>query len=317
METVTVVGEVVVDRVVSGQAFIDVPGGSSANVALALTRCGFHVDFRARFGSDYQGQSLKNHATASGVDVTNSIDADEPATVVEVVVDNDGIPAYKFALDGTADWQWTEQELARPLPPGTVAIVAGSLASIADPGFLPMFKWAQNHKGHGVPVFYDPNVRPSAIEEMELSQIARERIVEWVKTAEVVKASDEDLAWFDPARSPQEIAAHFSTLGPRLVVLTAGSQGAFAYRNGKQVGQVGAPAVSVIDTVGAGDTLMAWLVSGYTELNPQERLEEAKILNILSQAVSAAAYTCTRRGCDPIYREQLADFIASPQKLRA
>jgi len=317
VETVTVVGEVVVDRVVSGQAFIDVPGGSSANVALALTRCGFHVDFRARFGSDYQGQSLKNHAIASGVDVTNSIDADEPATVVEVVIDSDGIPAYKFALEGTADWQWTEQELAKPLPPRTVAIVTGSLASIADPGFLPMFNWAQRHKADGVPVFYDPNIRSSAIEELDLSQVARERILEWIKTAEVVKASDEDLRWFDPGRSPEAIAAHFSTLGPRLVVLTAGSQGAFAFRNGEQIGHVTTRAVSVIDTVGAGDTLMAWLVSGYTELDPQERLEDVKILDILSQAVSAAAYTCTRRGCDPVYREQLADFIASQQKLGA
>jgi len=311
LASVTVVGEVVVDRVISGEAFIDVPGGSSANVALALTRCGYHVDFRARFGADYHGQSLKAHAIASGVDVSNSIDAKEPATIVEVQLDQNGVPRYAFALDGTADWQWTAHELAKPSPVDTVAIVTGSLASIASPGFESIYGWATRQKKSEISIFYDPNVRATAIDALNMADIARQRIIEWVEIADVVKASDEDLAWFDPLLDVHEIAAHFSTLGPQLVVLTAGSAGAFAYRHGELIGNAQAPHVTVVDTVGAGDTLMAWLVSGYCELSTQQRQESSAILGILDRAVKAAAYTCTKRGCDPIYRDQLEDFLAS------
>ena len=309
MASVTVVGEVVIDRVMNGESCNDVPGGSSANVALALTRCGYHVDFRARFGADTYGQLLRSHAIDAGVDVTNSVSATEPATVVDISLDEQGSPTYTFHLSGTADWQWTTDELARPLPTDTSAIVLGSLASIATPGFDAQYAWAQAHSQSGIPIFYDPNVRPTAIKALDFVDLARARIMKWVKLADVVKASDEDLLWCNPAESAQETAEYFSTLGPQLVILTAGSQGAFAFRNGALIAQVQAPHVSVVDTVGAGDTLMAWLVSGYCELPAAQQADSAKIQEVLAQAVKAAAYTCTRTGCDPIYRDQLPYFL--------
>lgn len=310
MSTVVVVGEVVLDRIIQVDHHNDVLGGSAANTALALVRCGHHVDLRARFGSDDAGKFLKSTASRLGIDVRNSIDASQRATVVEAVVDAQGVPRFIFDLDNTADWFWTADELSVPLAPDTVAITTGSPASIANPGFASLFTWVSNHVHTGVPLFYDPNVRPSVIEPLNLQDLARDRILQWVSLATVVKASGEDLSWLSPTQSPQATAAHLSTLGPELVVLTEGAQGASAYSLGGQIAQVPAPVVVVADTVGAGDTVMAWLISGLSEIPKDSWCAPDVVGAVLTRAMKAAAYTCTRVGADPIIRAELDQFLA-------
>ena len=314
MSTVTVVGEVVLDRIIQDSQQHDVLGGSAANTALALVRAGHHVDLRARFGSDAAGQFLKATAESLGIDVRNSIDAVERATVVEARIDSSGVPSFMFDLDNTSDWFWTSEELAKPLALDTVAITTGSPASIASPGFTALIDWVHRQKSAGTPFFYDPNIRPSVIAPLQLQTVARDRILEWVKLADVVKASDEDLNWLDPSADASQTAAHLSTLGPELVVLTQGGFGASAFHDGKQLCHVSTPAVEVADTVGAGDTVMAWLISGLSGQDRATWSEQSTIEPVLSRAVQAAAYTCTQVGADPIFRDDLDRFLANSTK---
>lgn len=298
MAVVTVIGEVVLDRFISDNATFEVAGGSSANTALAMHVAGHQVRLRARYSRDDAGMFLKQAAHTAGLNVDESVSASEAATTVDIVLSDSGAPTYAFHMDGTADWQWTRSELDIPVTTGTQAIVTGSLVSVFLPGSHHLFHWAKERRNDGLLLAYDPNARPSAIDAKDAADV-RERIVEWVTNSDVVKVSDEDLGWIDPSDTPQTIAKAWSLLGPKLVVLTAGSDGAWAYINGLEVGHIVAPEVEVVDTVGAGDTLMAWLVAGLVDSPENVRFTNTNALAVLERAVNAAAITCTRQGCQP------------------
>ena len=84
-----------------------------------------------------------------------------------------------------------------------------------------------------------------------------------------------------------------------MVVLTGGPDGAWAASSGQIVARAAAPNIDVVDTVGAGDTLMAWLVGGLMDWPVDERYSPEVVARVLERAVRAAAVTCTRRGCQP------------------
>lgn len=298
MAVVTVIGEVVLDRFIADDSSHDVAGGSSANTALAMHVAGHDVRLRARYSIDESGQFLKAAAQSEGLNIDDAVDAHEPATTVEILLSRDGAPTYNFSMNGTADWQWSADELDSALPENTQAIVTGSLVSVFLPGADRIFEWAQSQRKSGVILAYDPNARPSAISSDRADEV-RERIKTWVRESDIVKVSDEDISWISPAESPQKVAQQWSLLGPKLVVLTAGAEGARAYMNGREIGHRSAPVISVEDTVGAGDTLMAWLVADLVDSHESIRFTNDNVLKVLERAVRAAAVTCTRKGCKP------------------
>lgn len=299
MSKVTVVGEVIVDRVHIDDDVTVVGGGSAANMALALARSGTPVSIRARYSRDENGEFLRSLAMDSGVDVSDSVLADEPATVVDVRLDEHGIPQYSFPLNPTADWQWTEQEISKPLAPETRAVIFGSLAAVLDPGALPQMKWAHSLKAQGVAVFFDPNARPVALNALQVADQARNRISNWIRIADVVKVSQEDVEWLDNSREPSDVAKAWSRQGPKLIVMTRGADGATAYAHGEELVTIPAPQVAVVDTVGAGDTFMAWLVRGFLQQGESLFTDLTALSSTLSIAARAAAFNCAYVGCNP------------------
>jgi fructokinase len=123
--------------------------------------------------------------------------------------------------------------------------------------------------------------------------------------ADWLKASDEDLELLGfaapsgatlPQRSQgAEIAKHFTALGISRVALTFGGEGAWLQVDGKSAEQA-VPAVTVVDTVGAGDTFWGNCLGDWV-LNPQAAA--SRVQTTLSQAMQAAAINCTRAGCQP------------------
>ena len=137
---------------------------------------------------------------------------------------------------------------------------------------------------------------------------------ELLAVADVVKASDEDVAWLEPDKTPEEVAASWLSHGPALVVITRGGDGALA--SGRASGAVSRPgvAVDVVDTVGAGDSFMSALLAGLArrDLLGADRREALRSLTaadvgaLLDEAVAASAITCSRAGADPPYSRELA-----------
>ncbi len=311
MVNVTVVGEVVVDRVITDVSTTDVAGGSAANMVLAFVRAGQQAQLRARFSTDDAGQFLYDTAVSNGLDLSDSVRAQEAATVVEVRLDADGVPTYQFHMDKTADWNWTYAEISCELPAETQAIVVGSLAAVQEPGSTVIQQWTSECQLHGILLAYDPNARPTAITSEAHADEVRAVMHRWVRLADIVKVSDEDLRWYAPEKEPTVVAREWSTEGARLVVVTRGPHGAIAFKDGEFLCEVDGVKVEVADTVGAGDTFMAWLLTGLFAVESRARFSAAVVKSVMSQAVLAAAINCTRIGCQPPTAEDLLTWKVS------
>ncbi|NBV89982.1 MAG: hypothetical protein EBR84_01015 [Actinobacteria bacterium] len=312
MVAITVVGEVVLDCVVSNGETEKVSGGCAANQALALARLGAVVQLRARYSTDENGRFLKQFIIDQGVGVQDSIDASEPALVITITKDQTGHPTFNYGeLVTCADWYWTESEISRPLPSGTQAILTGSMASVFPPGAEVLLKWAQEQKNSGVTICYDLNIRSGSFFHFDEVQL-RANYQGWLNLADIVKVSDEDLSWWAPSTDPIEVARDLSTFGSsKLVALTQGASGASVFYGGELLCQVDAPKIKPGDTVGAGDTFIAWLVAGLLELPTDLRQDREIVQSVTFDAVYAAAYNCTQTGCNPPTDAQLAEFIGN------
>lgn len=294
--TILVVGYALIDLVPGPDGTRAATGGSPFNVALALGRLGETVAFIGAFGGDDHGLSLRRALSGAGVDLTLAIGTQRPTPLVHVEPDENGSPRYRFALAGSA----FETPLIWPADwPGSAAhLHVGSttaLDAVNGPGVLAALRLARGR----LSTSFDPNLRPALLGPRD--DVAR-LVDERVRQADVVKASEEDLAWLYPHRSGTSVAAEWAGLGPRLVVLTGGAGGASAWTGGARLDTAGLP-VRVVDTVGAGDTFMAALLHAMMRdgaLGPDPvPIEPARIKTWLTLANSAAAIVCTRPGCDP------------------
>jgi fructokinase len=268
-------------------------GGSPLNVAIGLGRLGRDVDFLTHIGRDDRGKLIVDYVKASGVQlVSGSTDAQRTPTAL-ARLDAGGAANYVFdiewALSGTA-------EVAPPLVAHT-----GSIAAFLDPGCLATAALLDAYRPSAT-ISYDPNVRPALISDHEQARTRIERIVE---RADVVKASDEDLNWIDPNHAPERVAETWLGLGPSIVAVTMGGQGAFAMC---AAGSVRVPAlpVEVVDTVGAGDAFMTGLIDALWSLDLLGAAKRADLAHIslddlqtvVQAAARVAALTVTRAGAD-------------------
>ena len=159
-------------------------------------------------------------------------------------------------------------------------------------------------------ISYDPNVRPSL---MASSHEVRAKIEQLIGLSDVVKASDEDFTWLYDGTDPSEILRLWGQLGPALVVMTRGGQGALIglSRTG-ELPRLDAPVVEVVDTVGAGDSFMAGLLSGLLDsglvggIPARERLRSATIADVrpaVDRALACAAIS--RAGANPPHMAEI------------
>jgi fructokinase len=315
---IAVLGEAVVDLVETSEPrlYRAHPGGSPLNVAVGLARLGHPTALLARISRDAFGRMFRQHLAASGVDLSLLVEASQPSTLAVASVDPAGVASYDFWVDGTADWQWTPDELAGPLPEDIVALHTGSMALELPPGADAVADLVRRERERGrVTISYDPNVRLAKSGPREL---ALRRIEEIVALADVVKLSADDLAWLLPEVEPAAVARRWADTGPALAVVTLGAAGAVGATANGVVVQRPTPPVDVIDTVGAGDAfssgLLGWLADRGT-LGPTGRealanLDRDAVAEMLDRAALVAALTCARPGADPPTRAEVEQSAA-------
>jgi fructokinase len=311
-EDVLVVGEALVDIVLrrdGGRA--EHPGGSPANVALGLARLGRPVRLLTRIGDDERGRAVRAHLEGSGVRLEPGSIVPGRTSTATATIDAAGVASYDFALD----WDLPgSPETGTPLGEsgaafGTAsALHTGSIAAFLQPGGDAVLGLLERAAGH-LTISYDPNARPRL---MGAPDAALARVRRIVARCDVVKVSDEDLAWLTPGQDPAAVARDWLDLGPAIVVVTLGGDGSFAVTRAGRV-DVPAPAVTVADTVGAGDSFMSGLIDHLAgagllgaERRPALRAASADdVRAMLLHAARIAAITCSRAGANPPTRAEL------------
>jgi fructokinase len=226
-----------------------------------------------------------------------------------VSVRADGVPEYDFRVEGTADWQWTDEELRGVVAAKPLAVHTGSLAAVLPPGADAVRRLLERSRTVAT-IAYDPNCRPLL---MGSAAEVRPRIERMIELSDVVKVSLEDLAWLMPGRPPADVAVDWRARGPSLVVVTLGPEGALGVsRETTIVRRAGRP-VTVADTVGAGDAFGSALLAALHDrrLLGADRRAQLRAMRpetvgeVLDEAVLASSITCTRRGADPPTRAEI------------
>jgi fructokinase len=304
----TVLGETVVDLAPhdGGELFVAHPGGSPLNVAVGLARLGHPTAMMARFSTGGLGERLRAHAVDNDVDLTPSVYCPRPATLAVVSLDEAGAASYDFYLEGTADWHWSDEELAA-LPAATRVLHTGSLACLLSPGADRIGELvARLHAAGNVLISFDPNLRPQVLDD---PRSARDLVTRLAAHTHVIKASDEDLRWLYPDETAEAAARRLHGIGAALVVVTLGAGGSLAV-TGTATVRCPARPVEVVDTVGAGDAFTAGLLSALVEadsITPDRiaALDAATVSGVLEHAALVAALTCARPGADPPSRAEV------------
>jgi len=250
-------------------------------VAVGLAAEGHEVRFASEVGTDLFGGLLRAHLEAYGVAPDELTDT--PATSVAFArIDKAGAATYDFRFA----WAYG----GKPDLAGIDCVHTGSLATAVAPGDAAVLGVVEAAKRAGALVSYDPNIRPALVGERAG---ALARVEEMVRAADVVKVSDEDLRWLCPGEPDVAVAGRWASLGPRLVVVTRGGQGAVAVHDGL-VTVCAAPPVTVADTVGAGDAFTTGLLS---HLGGDLSVES--VTRAMRYASATAAAVCARPGALP------------------
>lgn len=297
-----VCGEVLFDIFVSGQRgdglSLDArPGGSPYNVAIGLARLGQPVEFLTGLGDDVLGRRLLPFIRREGVGLAHAVKSDRPTALSLVDLDAAGVPSYAFYPEAPAYSTLRAADLPQ-LAEGIRAIHIGSIATVLEPIGGALAHLAERECQSRL-VSYDPNVRLSVVPD---AATWRRRLEVLAGVVHLLKISAEDLELLYPGRAHDDAARAWLSQGVRLVVITRGSQGAAAWTPRHHVALAGR-AVTVVDTVGAGDSYHAALLAGLAEAGGLEAarldtLDEAALTRLLDFAAAAAAVTCTRRGAD-------------------
>ena len=297
--SIWVAGEVLIDVLPTGP----VVGGGPANTAKALARLGNTVDFIDGISTDEYGVNARKELIRDGVGLSHCLTSEKPTCTATVTLDALGSASYEFRIDGTATFDFSHSWLPDPerLKPSVLHI--GTLVTIIEPGASVLFDWAMR-VSEFAPIVFDPNIRPSVLRDRETYVVAVEK---WIGLSSIVKVSDDDIKWLYPDESIDIVAQRWLSTGVSCVVITRGAAGLIGYTE-HGIEEVTGAKVTVIDTVGAGDTVGAIVVEGV--LNHSVAGLHGEVLHLLLQkAAVAVGITCSRVGAEPPYKHELVEAM--------
>lgn len=308
-------GEALVDVVLrDGAEPSEHVGGSLFNVACGLASLGDPTSILSWWGRDVRGHRIAETAARAGVDVVTGTDAAANTPLAYAHVDADGRATYEF------DLTWEVPDVGSLERYGHLH--TGSFAATLAPGADGVRDVVSRIRDHAT-VSYDPNIRPAL---MGTPAEVLPRVTEMIGLADVVKASDEDVAWLYPDEPVEDVMRRWIAAGPAMVVLTRGPWGAYALLAGnRDMLHVDQLTVEVGDTVGAGDSFMAGLVSGLLDAGylgsryAARRLRSAQWSDVqpaLHRAVITSALTVSRAGAYAPSMDEVAAVRAQDPTLR-
>jgi fructokinase len=282
-------------------------GGSCLNIAVGLARLGIPAGFVGGISTDLFGRMIADHAAASKVDLRHATRTDHQTTLAFVRLIA-GESQYAFYDAGTASANWTYRR-------GSIAFDAvdavhiGSTTLVHDRGAAESGSLIADAKATAT-ISFDPNCRPNLVHDQEAY---RARMGAFAANADVVRMSDVDFEYLFGEEDFAAKAAALLATGTSLVVVTRGNNGALAWHRAAGAVEVGAPAVDVVDTIGAGDSFQAALLFALHQLGRIGRtslqtIGAPDLRRALSFACKCAALTCTRAGADPPGRNEVSGF---------
>lgn len=280
-------GEALTDMIhQGGEQWTARVGGSVWNVARALAALGERSAFAGAISAgDRFGDELYAASEAVGLDL-RLIQRVRRAPLLAIVEQGEP-PRYFFIGEDSADLHFDPAAL----PAGWCARLRwahfGGISLAREPLASRLVALAESLKEQGVAISYDPNFR-NLMDERYTPTLRR-----MAALADLIKVSDDDLRGLFPAQELDAALHELRALAPQaLCLLTRGGAGASLYRGSERV-DARAPAVQVVDTVGAGDASVAGLLYSLSR-HPERTLQSH-----LHAALAAGSAACLQSGATP------------------
>ncbi len=309
-------GEALIDMLprtsTSGEnAFAPYAGGAVFNTAIALGRLGVPSGFYSGVSTDLLGQLLADTLIASHVDLSLTVRNGRPTTVAFVKLTN-GNATYAFYDENTAGRMLTLADLPT-LPVSVNALFFGGISLVNDPA-ASTYEALQAREAPARVTMIDPNFRAAFVDAQDSQQPGTKaaymaRVGRMMAKADIVKLADEEIETIYGQPDLAVFARDLLAQGPKLVFITEGSKGARAI-TATQDRFIPATKVTVADTVGAGDTFNAGVL---TALHQAGLLTKTGLSNLTAEALDAAltlgtkaaAITVSRPGANPPWAHEL------------
>lgn len=240
-------------------------GGDTSNFAIAASRLGGSVGYVTALGDDLFGERFLRLWAAEGVDTSQVRRDPASPTGIYFISRKEKQHYFTYYRNTSAASRLTADHLPRDyIGRSRLLHVSGISQAISLSACDAIFAAIASAKAAGLKVSYDPNLRT------KLWPIDRARAIihQTVTMVDLFLPSYEDAAALTGLESPEAIARYYLALGPPIVVLKLGSEGALLATN--EDGGAGcmerfeALSVDTVDMTGAGDTfdgafVVTWL----------------------------------------------------------
>jgi fructokinase len=301
-------GELLIDFVsldrdvslVESTGFKKAPGGAPANVAVGVARLGRTSSFIGKVGTDPFGHYLKQVLDDCSVDTSHLVFDDYARTTLSFVAQKaDGVRDCMFYRNPGADMLLKPEEISEEYISQAKIFHFGSISLGSEDAKAATLKALEYAKKHKLLISYDPNLRLTLWDDLDL---AKKEINSGFEHADIVKISEEEFEFITGCKTIEECTEYILNMGPQLVIVTLGGEGCF-YSDGKNGGYVKGFEVDVLETTGAGDAFVAYVLSNLLDkidkTQPIQLQVDDEFVQILTMANGAGALATTKLGAIP------------------
>jgi len=284
-------GEILWDMLPSGKKL----GGAPANFAYIVSQFGFDGYAVSAIGNDLLGKEILDNLKEKKLNFLIE-KVGFPTGTVAVTIDETGNPQYEIckgvAWDNIPFTSQTEM-----LAKICCAVCFGSLAQRSEFSRNTILKFLELVPEKALKIF-DINLRQLFY--------SKEIIEKSLKICNVLKMNDEEMVIISNLFEYQGLSEDaickkiLNDYQMKMVVLTKGETGSYIFTD-DIVSYIETPKVSVVDTVGAGDSFTGSLVAA---LFNGKTIQEAHRL-----AVEISAYVCTQQGATPEFPPKLTELF--------
>jgi fructokinase len=293
---ITVAGEALMDVVVDNSgALTALPGGAPFNVARTIARLGGKCQFLGKLSDDAFGDQLRASLDRAGVTLAVPERTSAPTTLALAKLDETGSADYRFYLDGTAAASLSPDDIPAGVLESSDTLALGGLGIVIEPMASSLLKLVARARSE-LTVVLDPNCRPGAIGDLTAY---RESVRAFLRRADIVKVSVDDLKLLYPGVGPRDGARSLLAAGPSAVLVTDGPA-PVAVLTAQAERLVPVPEVDVADTIGAGDAFLAAFLAWWPghSLSRKDVTDIHALEEATTAAVQVAVAACTVRGSD-------------------
>ena len=274
-------------------------GGDTSNAAIAAARQGASVGYLTAIGADQFGESFMTLWADEGVDTSAVVRSQTAHTGLYFVTHGHDGHVFSYLRAGSAASRMTPQDIpADMIKAARVVHASGISQAISSSAADAVFTAVRTARGAGVTVSYDTNLR------LRLWPLDRARAVIHAAAAlaDILRPSIDDAMHLTGLADPDRIADFYLGLGPKIVALTLGGDGALiATRERRE--KIEAWPARLVDATGAGDMFTGAFLAEYLRVG--DPFAAARYANVAA-ALSTEGYGAV----DPMPRRaEVEEFL--------